>query len=162
MADPQPGAELAVYATKYDGSFHRQQPGWFIERRGSLILLRHRAGIPIEMAVGAWAPTTNAIGYYWTDRWYNLFRVQSGEELHLGYYCNIAMPARFDGGAIRYIDLDIDILVRSGGSYEILDEDEFEGNVVRYGYPDDLVRQARQAVREVTGLIQGRASPFDL
>ena len=40
MSDPPPGTQITVYSTKYDGSF-RRQPGWFLERLGSLILLQH-------------------------------------------------------------------------------------------------------------------------
>lgn len=161
MADPPPGSEIVVYSTKYDGSFHRRQPGWFLQRKGPLILIQHRAGIPIEFAAREWIPKANAIAHYWIDRWYSIYRSVSENGEPLGWYCNIATPAQFDGRTLRYMDLDIDISVRADRSYRILDEDEFQANIQRLAYPPDLIANVRAAVAEILRLVQEEAFPFD-
>lgn len=158
---PGRGREVAVLSTKFDGSFHRRQAGWLVERRGSLIVLWHRAGVPVELARGPWLPTTDSLTYYWTDRWYIVYR-RLDEAGHLrGWYCNIGTPVEFDGRTIRYMDLDLDIVVRPDGSYRLLDEEEFEANARLLHYPARLVQGARAAVRELLELLEQRAFPFD-
>jgi len=161
MVDPPTGTEITVCSTKYDGSFHRRQPGWFLERQGPLVLIEHRAGVPIEFAARSWTPQRGAIGLYWTDRFYAVFRVMNGRDKALSWYCNISTPSRFEGRILSYVDLDIDILIDAERRYRILDEDEFEANSGRLEYPDDLIASARAAVAEILHLLEERAFPFD-
>ncbi|NPV86679.1 MAG: DUF402 domain-containing protein [Anaerolineae bacterium] len=63
---------------------------------------------------------------YYTDRWYNIFEVHDRVDDHLkGWYCNVARPAVFVNGVIRYVDLALDLLVFPDGRQFVLDEDEF-------------------------------------
>ena len=98
--------------------------------------------------------------YYWLDRWYNVFRFAEPDHQLKKYYCNINMPPKFDGETLSYVDLDIDVLVEPDWSFTVLDTDEFETNVRRYNYPNEVQEQARQAVAELISLIQTRAFPF--
>lgn len=99
--------------------------------------------------------------YYWLDRWYNVFRFSNSEGRLKRFYCNINMPPEFDGTTLRYIDLDIDILVEPDFSYRILDVDDFEENARRYNYPVDVRGQAQQGLAEVIKLIETRSYPFN-
>ncbi|MYH67418.1 MAG: DUF402 domain-containing protein [Dehalococcoidia bacterium] len=71
-------------------------------------------------------------------------------------------PPEFDDGEIRYIDLDLDVTVRAGGTIELLDVDEFEEHRLEYGYPPDVVEQAQAAAGELSTLAQRQQFPFDL
>jgi len=64
---------------------------------------------------------------YSTRHWYNIFEVHRGDNTVLkGWYCNVACPAVFESGSIRYIDLALDLVVLPDGSQQVLDIDEFE------------------------------------
>jgi len=103
---------------------------------------------------------THSLEHYWLDRWYNVFRFsrQNGELRN--YYCNINMPPKFTNGILSYIDLDLDILVQPDFSYQILDGEDFERNAKAYSYSLEMQANVRQAVDELTGMIQTRQFPF--
>lgn len=63
---------------------------------------------------------------FYLDRWYNIFRIASGEGDLKGFYLNISKPPVIEGNLISWEDLAIDIWVRPDGTYIILDMDEFE------------------------------------
>lgn len=99
--------------------------------------------------------------YYWTDRWYNVFRFHEPDGELRNFYCNINMPPRFDNGTLAYVDLDIDLLVWKDFSIELLDMDEFEENAGKFGYPDELRAKAYEALADLKTLIEKREFPFD-
>lgn len=99
--------------------------------------------------------------YYWLDRWYNVFRFSDSNQTLRNFYCNINQPPSFDGRVLSYIDLDIDVLVAPDFTYKILDVDDFEENVKRYAYPDEVQANARRALAELISLIEARAFPFN-
>lgn len=155
------GKSILVRTYKYDGSEHRSWPAQVLRQEGSLIVLD--AKFPDEVVhdlLGIIAGGTHSLEYYWLDRWYNVFRfAQPNGELR-NYYCNVNMPPAFDGEILSYVDLDLDILVEPGFSYQILDVGDFETNAQRYGYPDDVQTNARRAVDELVRMIQTREFPF--
>jgi protein associated with RNAse G/E len=104
---------------------------------------------------------TLSLEYYWLDRWYNVFRFLAPGGVLRNFYCNVNKPPSFDGQILSYIDLDIDVLVEPDFSYSVLDQDEFERNVLIYDYPLEIRIKARSAVDELIGLIQARAFPFN-
>jgi protein associated with RNAse G/E len=110
--------------------------------------------------LGTISSGTISTEYYWLDRWYNVFRFSGADGKLRNYYCNVNQPPRFDGRVLSYIDLDIDVLVAPDLTYKILDVEDFEANARRYAYPEDVQANARQAVAELTGLIESRAFPF--
>jgi protein associated with RNAse G/E len=77
-------------------------------------------------------------------------------------YCDIASPARWNGDdAVRLVDLDLDVVRRRAtGRVELLDEDEFALHRVRFGYPDDVVTQARAAAEWLYGVLGNGTEPF--
>ena len=98
--------------------------------------------------------------FYWFDRWYNVFRFSEPSGELKSFYCNVNMPPTFDGQVLSYVDLDIDVLVQPDLSYQVLDLDDFEENVVRYDYPEDVCTNARQALGELIDLIDTKSFPF--
>ena len=129
---------------------------------GSLIVLD--AKFPTEIiheSLGTIAAGTHSLEYYWLDRWYNIFRFAQPDGKLRNYYCNVNVPATFDSNILSYVDLDLDILVEPDFSYQILDEEDFERNAGRYGYPADVQGQARRAVDDLVGMIEKRSFPFN-
>ncbi len=94
---------------------------------------------------------------FYADRWYNIFEIHSVHDDHLkGWYCNIVKPAIFSDSTIEQVDLALDVWVNPDGSYQVLDQAEFDA------LPLDAAtrRQARLAVNELIELVHRRAEPF--
>ena len=77
------------------------------------------------------------------------------------YYCNINMPPTFENGVLDYIDLDIDVLVWKDAVYEVVDRDDFEANVLKYGYPDSIREKVEETLVHLIGEIKAQNFPFN-
>ena len=140
---------------------HRTWNAEVIRQEGSLVVLD--AEFPEEVVhdlLGTIASGTQSLEYYWLDRWYNIFRFAQPDGKLRNYYCNVNVPARFDGETLSYVDLDLDILVDPDFSYTVLDVEDFERNAERYGYTQQVQANARQALKELVSMIEARAFPF--
>lgn len=156
-------AWMTVNSCKYDGQIHRRWRGRVIERRGPLIVLDAVFDKEIRHPLlGIISPGTLSTEYYWTDRWYSVFRFCEPTGELRNYYCNVNSPPRIEAGLLSFTDLDIDVLVAPDFSYQILDEDEFAVNSKHYQYPTALRTCVHQAVAELISLIQGRRFPFEV
>ena len=153
--------EVTVVVCKHDGSEYRRWHGQLVEQDGSLLILHAEFEVDVSHPVlGEIKRGTRLIEYYWLDRWYNVFRFLRDDGSTRLYYCNINKPPAFDGHSLTYVDLDIDVIVRPGCSFEVHDLDEFEVNSERYGYTAEEKDGAERALEELTGLIQSQQFPF--
>ena len=76
-------------------------------------------------------------------------------------YCDIATPATWDSDTVHLVDLDLDVVRRRAtGAVELRDEDEFAEHRVRFGYPDDVVAEARAAARWLFAALGNGTEPF--
>jgi protein associated with RNAse G/E len=153
---------LEVRAYKHDGQLHRTWPAQLLRQEGSLVVLD--ATFPDEIVhdlLGTIASGTHSLEYYWLDRWYNVFRFAEPDGQLRNYYCNVNVPATLADNVLRYVDLDLDILVDPDFSYRILDTEEFESNAKLYGYSAEVKANARQALADLVIMIETRAFPFD-
>jgi protein associated with RNAse G/E len=159
------GRPTPIHITKYDGSYHRRWPCYYVARKGVLYLLASRAGehvtrTPEPSADPApWRIPADSDVYAWEDRWYNVAR--SRRDGRMRYYVNVATPIEFDGESFHCIDLDLDVAWWTDEAPQVLDEDEFLDHAQAMSYPADVIERARSAVDEVLRLIQERAFPFD-
>ncbi|MCA1643516.1 MAG: DUF402 domain-containing protein [Acidobacteria bacterium] len=152
---------LIVRSLKYDGRVHREWRARLVGRAGSLVVVE---GVfeseVVHPLLGTVAVGTLSTEYYWTDRWYSVFRFREPGGGLRNYYCNVNRPAEFDGRLLTFVDLDIDVLVAPDFSYSVLDEDEFEAHAARYEYPPEVRRRVPRALSELIELIEDRRFPF--
>ncbi|MCA1593709.1 MAG: DUF402 domain-containing protein [Acidobacteria bacterium] len=111
--------------------------------------------------LGTISPGTTSTEYFWADRWYSVFRFREPSGKLRNYYCNINTPPCIDGALLSYIDLDLDIIVASDFSYQLVDKDEFSLHSAYFKYTPDLLEHAHQATTELVFLIEQRLFPFD-
>jgi len=156
------GRRLHVCSTKYDGSPHWEFDSWFVAESGPLIVTQEFSGQTYQTWKGPHIEPYDVRNHFWTNRWFNVMRCDHprGGGLDL-WYCNVATPAQYDGENVRYVDLDLDVVVRADGATEVLDEDEFVTNSRSMAYPPEVIDQARSAVDEILSLARKRAFPFD-
>lgn len=162
--EPQTAQELiSVHSCKYDGRIHRRWRARLSRREGSLLVLdavfEEEVNHPL---LGRILTGTESTEYYWEDRWYSIFRFAEPTGELRNFYCNVNLPARFDGRLLSFIDLDMDVLVAPDFSYQVLDEDEFETNAARFGYPPEVHDCAHEALEELITLVRERRFPFNL
>lgn len=156
---------VQIYATNYDGSFHWAHPAYLVEAGDSLVVTSTRPNTEIKREGGIYVSPYETRAHYWTDRWFNVIRLELPDRGLFGYYCNIATPLDFDGTTVRYTDLQLDVIVRTDGlgglTHWLADEDEFEVARDRYGYTDELIDRCYAAVEELRRMIDSRTFPFD-
>ncbi|HKS10363.1 MAG TPA: DUF402 domain-containing protein [Pyrinomonadaceae bacterium] len=152
MAENNPTRDIVVRVLKYDGRERRRWAAQVVKQVGPLIVLDAVFAEEINHdLLGTIALGTVSKEYYWLDRWYNVFRFNDR------FYCNLTQPPSFDGATLTYVDLDIDVLVESDFSYRILDLEDFESSQ----YPADVQHNTRQALEELTSLVETRSFPFN-
>jgi uncharacterized protein len=156
------GRRTIVCSTKYDGSAHWEYESWVVLEKRPLLITQDFAGQEMQTWKGPWVSPHHTRNYFWSDRWYNVMRLERPQGGKLdGWYCNVATPVQFDGEYVRYVDLDLDVRVSAAGEPEVLDEDEFLENSARMGYPPDVIEQSRRAVDELMALVRNAQFPFD-
>ena len=147
--------------TKYDGAVHWVQLLSVVSDDGSLLTARYSAGTPIFTSRGEFRSRYDSQVYFWRDRWYNVFCLSEPGKSTALWYCNVTTPPTLDEGRLSYVDLDLDLAVRAGGSIELLDGDEFEEHKEKYGYPPSIVERAKAALGELSTLALRQQFPFD-
>lgn len=153
--------KIKVRSSKFDRKVRKVWEVDLVTQSSSLIIVRGNFASDVEHpGLGKILRDTISTEYYWTDRWYNVFRFQEPSGKFRNYYCNIQMPASFDGKVIDYVDLDIDLVAGPDMSYRVLDCEEFLGNSKKYSYPDDVIQNAKTALGEMVLMIQTRQFPF--
>jgi len=78
-----------------------------------------------DLGYTVFEPGDRFVEYYYTERWFNIFAIESGSGARKGWYCNITEPAAITDEYITQVDLFLDVWVNPRGVPLILDEDEF-------------------------------------
>jgi uncharacterized protein len=153
--------EITVQVFKHDGSKHRCWNARLKQREGKLIVLDAEFDVDVSHELMGDIPRgTKTIEYYWLNRWYSVFQFLHRDGSTRLFYCNVNTPPKFDGATLSYIDLDIDVLVDTDLSYQVLDLNEFEANTQTYGYSAEEIQRAHDATGELITLIDERQFPF--
>ncbi len=157
------GRLIRVDSLKSDGRLHRSWPARLVRRAGPLLVLEGVFETEVRHPLlGRISAGTLSTEFYWSDRWYSVFRFREPSGRLRNFYCNINRPAEFDDDTLSFVDLDIDVLVAPDFSYTVLDEDEFEAHAAEFGYDETLRGRVRESLAELIGLIETRSFPFDV
>ncbi len=151
---------VRVNSRKYDGSIRRTWTGALIERNDADLVLVGEFDLDVSHPdLGEIKRGTISCEYYYLDAWYSIFCFYDPSGNFRNYYCNINMPPSFQDYVLDYIDLDIDVVVWPDGSFEVLDEEEFEANAVMFNYPDDIRQHSATALSTLIGIIRSQKLP---
>lgn len=153
---------FTINSFKLDGKIHRSWKAEIIEKTEDLLIFRGIFEKEIKHShLGVIRPGTVSYEFYWKNRWYNIFRFHEPEGALRNYYCNINQPPAIENNRLNYVDLDVDVLVWTDLSFEILDLDEFEENSKRFGYSNELREKVDGSLAEILRLIKNKDFPFD-
>ncbi|WP_328916856.1 MULTISPECIES: DUF402 domain-containing protein [unclassified Streptomyces] len=77
-------------------------------------------------------------------------------------YCDITTPPRWISPAeVTMVDLDLDVIRKRDADRPVLvDEDEFAEHQVRYGYPADVIAEARESAQWLLAAVTAGSGPF--
>ena len=150
--------EITVYKCDHTGAVVYQYEGILLERTASVVCLSARFDRDkVSLGFVTFVRGDVFTEWFYTDRWYNVFRVEDGSTGALkGWYCNITRPAVFAEDTVCADDLALDLFVMPNGNLIVLDEDEFEA----LDLPADERLAALRAVERIRHAVAGRAAPF--
>ncbi|MET0495057.1 MAG: DUF402 domain-containing protein [Actinoplanes sp.] len=154
-----PSEMVRVIYSKYDGSAHRDYPArrlsqddlgiWVGVTRGTASVYHGQPSveqIPFVLLIPHHA--------WWTGMFNPPPRTSE-------VYCDITTPARWEGDTVHIVDLDLDVSRRrDSGLVELRDEDEFAQHRVQFGYPDEVVSEARAAATRLFRALGDGSEPF--
>ncbi|MEO7507719.1 MAG: DUF402 domain-containing protein [Pyrinomonadaceae bacterium] len=157
------GETITVRSCKFDGSLHRSWKACLVSETDELVVLdgvferdvRHEWLGLIERG-------TRSLEYFWTKRWYSLYRFFDTEGAVRIQYVNINLPPTLNGSELSFIDLDLDLLLHADGTHSILDEDEFQTNAQLYAYPAELCAGVRNTLNALVFEIKAGRFPSEL
>ena len=154
--------EIVVKVLKYDGTEHRNWRARLASREGELVVLAAAFAEEVQHNIlGLIGAGTISTEYYWLNRWYNVFRFSQPNGELLSYYCNVNLPPKLAADSLTYVDLDIDILVQPNLTFQILDTEDFEANILRYGYTHEVQDGVQKATNDLVELIKAQSFPFN-
>ena len=154
-----PSEMVRVVYRKYDGTAHRDYPARRLTEDDLGVWLGVTAG---TRSVYHGRPSVEQIPFVLLvphDAWWSgMFNPPPRTS---EVYCDIASPARWEGDTVHLIDLDLDVVRRRGtGAVELRDEDEFDLHRELYGYPDDVITEARAAAEWLFRALSDGTEPF--
>ena len=156
------GKTITVRVLKYDGREYRHWTAKLVRRDRSVIVLDGEFDTEVQHSQLGHIPLgTRTVEYYWLDKWYNVFRFLRDTGETRFWYCNINLPPIVEDSFMTYVDMDIDVLVQTDFSYQILDLDEFEHHARIFSYPPEVQESTRTALAELILRIESRQFPFN-
>ena len=142
---------FTINSRKYDLSLRKSWSANLVRRNELYLVLEGVFDSDVEHPdLGTIAKNTRSVETFFYDRWYNYFAFYEPTGELRNYYINISAPPLVSDSSIDYIDLDIDVIVWPDGKVEVLDQDEFEENSVRYAYPEEVVALVTSLSSEIS------------
>lgn len=151
---------LQILSTKYDGSPHGRYECLVLDRADWGWLTYYPAGTYVATYRGNWHTSNSVVCWRWLERWWDAHLVFDRAGGWVEWYCNVITPPELHDGALRFCDLDLDVVWHRENGLYIADEDEFESHRHRMAYPDWMVERAEETAREVYELISRGAWRF--
>jgi len=123
-------ASIIERKTRLDGSVVEYACEALVVEPGRRAVVRYVAGQdrPLAGTDLVLHKGTVTVGHFWTDRPYNVYHwLERGRTVAL--YVSIATDTTIEPETIAYRDLVVDVLIRTSGAIEILDEDELPPSI---------------------------------
>ncbi|KQZ11130.1 hypothetical protein ASD23_03235 [Agromyces sp. Root1464] len=159
-----PGDLVRVRATKWLGQPHWEFDGRWLGADEHGDWVGFPAGTRFARPGHGFTATWDSVSLFPRAGWAAGFN--AGHPRGLGIYVDLATVPEWRADAsgawtVSYVDLDLDVVERTGAPAFIDDEDEFAEHAVQFGYPAELVARARADAEAVLGAVRRREAPFD-
>ena len=126
----------------------------------------HWIGIPkgtwLERPGAGFHATADHVTLVPYDAWWVATFYGTDRERPVDVYVDIATPADWhEDDLVRCVDLDLDVVLGTGGRVWVDDEDEFAHHRVALGYPAEVSANALASCEEVFAALRDRRAPYD-
>lgn len=150
---------LIIQAYKHNEELHREWTHSYVleDSEDYFVLASIRAAV-VESDGRKWHTKEPAIFILSKKKWFNV--IAMFKETGICYYVNIASPAIFDKGFIKYIDYDLDVKLYGDGTTKLLDVSEYRKHAEEQGYGDDIKTVLEKSVNNIYDLIEKKEFPF--
>ena len=153
MANP-----VRTVKRKYDGS---EKPAWdgdLVEATDEWLAVFYEWPPPWKGMPGE---TRFAIRYFGTAAPLSVLVAFDERGAVLQYQCDAGLPATLEGRTVAFVDLELDVIAAPDLSYFLRDEEDFEANRERWGYPEDVVAAAWEGIALAERMLKSQTYPFD-
>ena len=150
---------VIIQAYKHNEELHRQWSHSYVlvDDENYYVLVSIRAAV-VESDGRKWHTKEPAIFILSKKEWFNAIAML--KENGICYYVNIASPAIYDKGYIKYIDYDLDIKLYEDGTTRLLDVSEYKKHADEQGYSEEIKTILQSSVDKVYGMINKKEFPF--
>lgn len=150
---------VIIQAYKHNEEFHRQWTHSYVleENEDYFVLASIRAAV-VESDGRKWHTKEPAIFILSKKKWFNVIAML--KEKGICYYVNIASPAIYDKGFIKYIDYDLDVKLYEDGSTRLLDVNEYKKHAAEQEYPQEIMEILQRSVEKIYDAINKKEFPF--
>jgi hypothetical protein len=158
----EPPTRISVRSTRYDGTPRDRVDADLLSADDGVYRVRIHAGTPCDTPRGPVDEVATATQILFDDRWYNVNHLHEVVAPYRNlWYCNIAIPATFDGRELHWVDLDLDVMCDVDRGVLLKDVELFEQRAASGYYPPAIVAKVYEARDEVLALAGAGAFPFD-
>lgn len=157
-----------IQSLKHDGRLHRQWlKNWQVPSgevhpihaaESMLVIINYETPV-LEASGKTWVTHVPGVSFFIPDTWYNV--VALIETKGIVYYCNAASPPFFQGNILTYVDYDLDVIIDTDGTYQLVDQVEFEQHRRTYRYSKHVEQQVQTGVASLIERIENRRAPFN-
>lgn len=150
---------VIIQAYKHNEELHRQWTHSYVleENEDYFVLASIRAAV-VESDGRKWHTKEPAIFILSKNKWFNVIAML--KEKGICYYVNIASPAIYDKGFIKYIDYDLDVKLYEDGSTRLLDVNEYKKHAEEQEYPQEIMEILQRSVDKIYDAINKKEFPF--
>jgi uncharacterized protein len=151
---------VTVVSLKHDGSPHRMWKKGQVVGKNPLVVRVDSGEHVVEADGREWSSPFPVFLWFHPDAWFNVIILCKKEGT--GYYCNIASPPIYDEKEKRYqfVDYDLDVLVETDGTYQVVDREEYNEHVKKYAYPPDVRNRVDEGLTTLLSLLEQKREPF--
>ncbi|GHH98770.1 DUF402 domain-containing protein [Neobacillus kokaensis] len=153
---------LKIKALKYPDIPHYEWEGTILESTPDYIIVHCKYGRQLvhHTKNKVFTITNTSIEYFSLKEWFTAaLEVEDGAVV--SGYCNVAMPSVLKNNEVSFVDLDLDYIQKKNQKWEVVDEDEFESNSVKYQYPPELKQEALLALDRLQHFVKSGRFPFN-
>jgi len=150
---------VIIQAYKHNEELHRQWSHSYVlqDNEDYFVLVSVRAAV-VESDGRKWHTKEPAIFILSKKHWFNVIAML--KDNGICYYVNIASPAVFDKGFIKYIDYDLDVKKYEDGTTRLLDVSEYKKHAEEQGYSEEIREILQNSVNKVYEKINKKEFPF--
>lgn len=159
MTSPHIHEVIVLESVKHDGSLHRRWEKNTIIYLDDNVIVGYNDRTPVkEPNKQPWHTDVPAIFYFDKRYWFNVVFILEEQPF---YYCNLSSPFTYSNGTLQYVDYDLDVIVKSDGTYKVVDEVDYELNKQYFHYPIYVHQHISEHLAILLDWIQTKKGPFN-